>query len=337
MPLTKSIKILIVIGIAGIFIPVLFAQSQVQTLEFTIESSKMEYFVGEPVELQFNIKNTSPEEITVNFIPPFERGKIDILINKEGEVPSPYVSVLMSTGKQKLISPTPTVMASGETISFTQFISYNLISQELAFPEIGKYQIQAILLLNNGEIQSNIEDVFVIEPSGADFQSLSYLQENGLLLFLTPEVHKSPDSVDQTLLEKIEQFSQLFPGNSYLPFVDLALDSIVQNDLTMVDELEEPQVSLIEQIQSLIDDVDSLVPDQLNPRTARSLQWLLNAALSAEEGGDSTTAKSKLTSFESRINLFMNRGLITADIGEPLVNSAQAIIDGDPDRPIITG
>ena len=92
-----------------------------------------------------------------------------------------------------------------------------------------------------------------------------------------------------------------------------------------------------EQIQSLIDDVDSLVPDQLNPRTARSLQWLLNAALSAEEGGDSTTAKSKLTSFESRINLFMNRGLILADVGEPLVNTAQAIIDGDPDRPIITG
>jgi len=33
----------------------------------------------------------------------------------------------------------------------------------------------------------------------------------------------------------------------------------------------------------------------------------------------------------------MNRGLIPVDIGAPLVNSAQAIIDGDPDRPIITG
>jgi len=52
-----------------------------------------------------------------------------------------------------------------------------------------------------------------------------------------------------------------------------------------------PLTPTTEQIQLLIDDVDALVPDQLNSRTARALQWLLNAALSAEEGGDSDSAK----------------------------------------------
>jgi len=111
----------------------------------------------------------------------------------------------------------------------------------------------------------------------------------------------------------------------------------VVDDFSLFAVLTLDDASTTEQIQLLIDDVDALVPDQLDSRTARALQWLLNAALSAEEGEDHDTAVSKLQSFNSRVNMFMNRGLIPVDVGAPLVNSAQAIIDGNPDRPIITG
>ena len=79
-------------------------------------------------------------------------------------------------------------------------------------------------------------------------------------------------------------------------------------------------------IQSLIDTIDALVESEdLDSRTATSLKWLLNASLSAQEDGDSTTAQSKLGSFESRVNLFMNRGSIDQTVGEELITISQSI------------
>ena len=79
-------------------------------------------------------------------------------------------------------------------------------------------------------------------------------------------------------------------------------------------------------IQSLIDIIDAFVESEdLDSRTATSLKWLLNASLSAQEDGDSTTAQSKLGSFESRVNLFMNRGSIDQTVGEELITISQSI------------
>ena len=89
-----------------------------------------------------------------------------------------------------------------------------------------------------------------------------------------------------------------------------------------------PPSSIGDDVQSLMDDIDALVDSgDLNPRTASASNWLLGAALSAIDDDDSETAKSKLQSFISRITLFMNRGLIPVDIGQPLIDAAQVIID----------
>ncbi len=84
--------------------------------------------------------------------------------------------------------------------------------------------------------------------------------------------------------------------------------------------------TVAEDIQSLINDVNLLVPDQLDSRTARSLTWLLNAALSAENGGDTANAISKLESFNSRLGLFSSRNMIESSVGEPLKTTANDII-----------
>jgi hypothetical protein len=78
--------------------------------------------------------------------------------------------------------------------------------------------------------------------------------------------------------------------------------------------------------QSLIDTIDAFVESEdLDSRTATSLQWLLNAVLSELEGEDPETAQSKLGAFESRVNLFMNRGIIDQTVGEELLAISQSI------------
>ena len=84
--------------------------------------------------------------------------------------------------------------------------------------------------------------------------------------------------------------------------------------------------TVAEDIQSLINDVNLLVPDQLDSRTARSLTWLLNAALLAENGGDTANAISKLESYNSRLGLFSGRGMIDSSVGEPLMTTSSDII-----------
>ena len=80
-------------------------------------------------------------------------------------------------------------------------------------------------------------------------------------------------------------------------------------------------------IQDLIDFVDSQVSDgKLDPRIARSMLWLLNAANSAEQQDDTTTAVSKIKSFNSRVGLFVDRNIIDANVGTPLIDLANDVI-----------
>jgi len=80
-------------------------------------------------------------------------------------------------------------------------------------------------------------------------------------------------------------------------------------------------------IQDLIDFVDSQVSDgKLDPRIARSMLWVLNAAHGADEQGDIPTAVSKIKSFNSRVGLFVDRNLIDANVGQPLIDLANEVI-----------
>lgn len=82
-------------------------------------------------------------------------------------------------------------------------------------------------------------------------------------------------------------------------------------------------------VQSLIDELGVFVAaGKIDSRTGTSLKWLLDAALAAENGNDDPTSILKLQSFVSRVDLFKTRGVIPADVGQALLDSADVIIKG---------
>ena len=90
-----------------------------------------------------------------------------------------------------------------------------------------------------------------------------------------------------------------------------------------------PEPPALPPIQSLVDEIDSFVDSgALNSRTAVSLKWLLNAAQLVEETGNNENTIQKLEGYVSRVNLFMTRGMISQDVGNALMDSADVIIKG---------
>jgi len=99
-----------------------------------------------------------------------------------------------------------------------------------------------------------------------------------------------------------------------------------------VEDTTSSTITPAEAISLLIDDMGE---SGLDERTIRSLQWLLNAALDLEEDENHDNAISKLLQFQSRLNMFIGRGFVTSEIGQPFLDSAQVIIESDPGVGII--
>jgi len=219
--------VLILIAFAGTSIHL--GYSQMDTFEFSIVTDKSEYLLGEPVAVDFNLKNISPDVVDTEVFPPYDRGTINIMITQSGNDPTDFISEKMTVGMTKILFIPAITLNPGESTTSTEFISFNLFTDNLAFPVPDEYQIQAIL--RDGEdriLKSNIVNIIVTGVTGMDANALSCLEENGLLMFLTPEIQSSPESLDPNLINKANECLANFPVSIYSDFLSSALAAIAE-------------------------------------------------------------------------------------------------------------
>ena len=207
--------------------PVHLAFSQIETFDFLIDTERTNYILGEPVVVEFNLKNISPDTVVTDLFSPYERGNLEILITQIGGEPTNFISQKMTVGMEKTLFIPSITLNPGESTTSTEFISFNLFTGNLAFPVPAEYQIQAILIVGEDSmLESNIVNIIVTDVTGMDADALSCLEENGLLMFLTPEVQSATESLDPNLINKANECLANFPDSIYSDFLRSALTAI---------------------------------------------------------------------------------------------------------------
>ncbi len=238
-----KIKKLSVLATVGVLILGQFAIPWVESgsfsLLFEISSTKSSFLVGEPVPINFELTNTGVEDIFSDLYLTFAFDRLSVFISKDGGEFEPYLSQAMqNSGFKKQGQAKILLQGGGGIISSSELISFNTVTGDFAFPSPGSYQIKSILTFNHYQdtVESNIIAITVNSPSGDDLLALDFLKTNGIEMFLTDEWRLFSQSLDESVITKVEEFQGSFPVTVYSPFVDLSPKS----DLSIIKQVSEP-------------------------------------------------------------------------------------------------
>lgn len=318
--------VLILIAFAGTSIHLGYSQSE--TLEFTIETEKSNYLLGEPVAIEFNLKNISPNAVDTELFPPYDHGAINIMITQGDSDPVNLISEKMTVGMESLLAIEPITLNSGESTTSTEFISFNLLTEDLAFTEPSEYQIQAMLILGeDSTLESNTVNIIVSDVTGMNDEALSFLEANGLLMFLTHEVQFASESLDPILINKANEFLVNFPDSIYSGFVGSTLDVIEQMSISecpqdmigIYPDCEPKNEITFEDIITMIEIMN------LHSGTENSLIVKINSASKNFDKDNPKTALNNLNAFINYVNA-QTKKQISEDDSAILVEAVNQIV-----------
>ena len=196
-------------------------------LQFTISTEKETFLVGEPVRLLFRLKNLTDKDMTSDFWLSFDFDRLRVWISGDGGRSfEPYVSMAMKIASEKKRGRALVTIKAGESIEAFEYISFNTETNGFAFPHQGRYLIKVTLFYNffGQRLDSNTVDILVVKPTGVDESALSFITNNGLEYFLTPEARLFP--YDDNTVRRLKEFVGLFPESTYRPFAELALQAM---------------------------------------------------------------------------------------------------------------
>lgn len=192
--------------------------------------SKATFLLGEPVQLLFHLENQSDQDVTGDFWLGYDFNRLRLFLKKEGQDFGQYVSPKMDEAKTaKTGSGLVTLKAKGGSIEMNEFISFNVLTQDFAFPEGDKkYQIRAQFFYQGHQKQltsDEIEIIVALPASGSeDETALKFLIDNKLKPFLTPEAPISSHDNDTVL--KLQEFLKKFEKSTYAPYAKLGLEAM---------------------------------------------------------------------------------------------------------------
>jgi len=204
-------------------------------LELIIFTDKNQFVLGEPVKISFNLRNTGTEILFNDFFINFDFDRIEILISENSGEFEIFLSQKMFGSRLAKQVFEPVILEPGASIISSEFISFNILTDDFAFPTSGTFEIKAILTFDEYQktLESNIVSIMIDEPSGIDVNALEHIISNNLQKFLTEDRQLFPESLDDQLNIDLDEFKTLFPASTYAQFIDLSQKS----DLILIKEL----------------------------------------------------------------------------------------------------
>lgn len=189
-----------------------YSQTQEQKPSFNISLNKTNYFVGEPIEITFNLTNQSSKTIKGIFPLGFEYINPDVFYNNNARGFIRYISRTISPGFAREYGFLPEKLLSGQSKSITETLIYSTHPGSLVLSAAGQYQFQAkYAYLPDGKgtkLESNIVTITVTELPSIYLKKLESWKDPILLSFLQGDYNYMSAQQVQEALSKARNFLQ---------------------------------------------------------------------------------------------------------------------------------
>ncbi len=194
-------------------------------LELVVSADEAQILVGQPLKLELRVINKSDRDLSGFFYLAFEAGTLQVLIAPPGQPFALYfpASLRLAETQEKVLRRV-TIKAKKE-MKAEEFVSYDVQTQDFAFPKAGDYRLKAILAYepkDKKQLESGEIKVTVLEPEGKEKEALKFIVDNQLKPFLTPEAVLVPPptgKADNDLVKQLQEFLRKFPESAYVPYV----------------------------------------------------------------------------------------------------------------------
>lgn len=229
----------IVVGLAGLYIvmrsgPAHSTQAAAaDELELVILADETQLLVGQTLQLEIRLINKSDKDLTGPFHLSFKAGRLQLLIASPDQPFTLYfpASLQLAQTQDRLLRNV-TLKAGKELIS-KEFVSYDVKTQDFAFPKAGDYRLKALLFFDPKDPQKHLESneikVTVTEPQRKEKEALKFIVDNQLKPYLTTESRLIPTPAGKTVNDQVKllrEFLKKFPDSAYLPHVLVGLAAL---------------------------------------------------------------------------------------------------------------
>ncbi len=239
MALNNKILVLAFLGFTMMLLHPYTGESQPTdlALELSISVDKEVFLVGEPVQITFQLKNLSDQELSNIAELSFISGTLMTFFRQSGNDFEPYFPRSREVSDLMDRAVIPITLKAGEMLGNIEYISFNVVTSDFAFPVAGNFELKATHLISNEDpnmfVESNTLSISVINPVGVDQDALNFIQINGLNRFLTPESELFPH--DDSIISKLNELIKTFPESLYLPYAKLGRSSLCQGRFELSD------------------------------------------------------------------------------------------------------
>jgi hypothetical protein len=216
-----------------------------------VRPEKLDYVLGEMVELTIWMSNPSAEDIEIPARPSVENGRIRLFVASDGPFreyawPGPRVD---SDGPGARVAPGDTRVTTATVLSvarrptnglmelYAREIREKYLETDYAFPRAGTYRIKAVLRTGDADVESRPVTIRVHKPEGADLEVWKVLEADpalGRFVQLGAPTGDRRSAEMSVLAKKLSDLSTSYPESRHAEDIRTSLFRYLE----AVEELE---------------------------------------------------------------------------------------------------
>lgn len=231
----------IVLGLGGLYLVMRSGldhstqATAAEELELAILVDEPQLLVGQPLQLKIRLINKSQKDLTGPFHLSFKGGRLHLLIASPGQPFTLYFPASLQQAQTQDRVLRHITLKAGKELTSKEFVSYDVKTQDFAFPKAGDYRLKALLFFDpkdpKKQLGSNEIKVTITEPQEKEKEALQFIVDNQLKPYLTPESRLIPPPTGKTvndLVKLLREFPTKFPESAYGPYVLVGLAALCQ-------------------------------------------------------------------------------------------------------------
>jgi len=197
------------------------------------------YFPMEPIEIKLVLRNEKNYPFSGHPHVSLGDGYLRFEVRREG---NEFTFFDTDSRYSRDFEPVRRMLQPGQSFSCEEILSFRWLSRakrqaQYIFPETGRYFIRAVLrnIDYKSEIQSNVLEVNVVEPSGIDMEALNFLRSkshriNFLLNTALPDPATKNNNTAE-IVSEMEEFVNAYAESRYAKYAEFTLGVLYKRDV----------------------------------------------------------------------------------------------------------